>query len=221
MKPSNKFTDEKKQIVLSILKKHGTDNSIKSLIEFEGLIVGMLCRPATDIRLNEQFDLIWGDSDDDKPDWGGEEEVRLFVDSMFSLHNVSIGGMRRQTYKPEILKDKKDYKLWCQSFIKGLGKSYLDENTGIPSFTMAILIIMILAEHSSVNTPYLNSDDDFQRFLKTVDSLSLMEFADAIKNIYKYYHEAVFKKPETQVYPKRNEPCICGSGKKFKHCCLH
>ena len=21
--------------------------------------------------------------------------------------------------------------------------------------------------------------------------------------------------------PGRNEPCICGSGKKFKHCCLH
>ncbi|TNF66218.1 MAG: hypothetical protein EP298_09795 [Gammaproteobacteria bacterium] len=21
--------------------------------------------------------------------------------------------------------------------------------------------------------------------------------------------------------PKRNNPCFCGSGKKFKNCCLH
>ena len=25
---------------------------------------------------------------------------------------------------------------------------------------------------------------------------------------------------EKEHYPGRNEPCICGSGKKFKHCCL-
>lgn len=221
MKPSNKFTEQTRKTVLSLLKKHGTQNSINSLIEFEGSIVGMLCRRAKSIGLNEQFDLIWGDSDDDKPNWGSEDEIRLFIDGMFSLHNVSNSSMRSTRYKPTILKDRKDYKLWCQSFIKGLGKSFLIEDADAPEFAMAILIIMILAEYSAVNTTYLNNNAEFQDFHQKVQELPLMKFADAVRNIYKYYHEDVFKQEEKQAYPKRNDPCVCGSGKKFKHCCLH
>lgn len=34
--------------------------------------------------------------------------------------------------------------------------------------------------------------------------------------------EAVLNKPKTQTFdktPKRNDPCSCGSGKKYKKCC--
>ena len=104
---------------------------------------------------------------------------------------------------------------------QGIGKSFLIEDADAREFAMAILIIMILAEYSAVNTTYLNNNAEFQDFHQKVQELPLMKFADAVRNIYEYYHEDVFKQEEKQAYPKRNDPCVCGSGKKFKHCCLH
>ncbi|WP_068545728.1 PBPRA1643 family SWIM/SEC-C metal-binding motif protein [Thalassotalea crassostreae] len=43
---------------------------------------------------------------------------------------------------------------------------------------------------------------------------------DAEENLLEL--DAVMNKPKTQVFektPKRNDPCSCGSGKKFKKCC--
>jgi SWIM/SEC-C metal-binding protein len=44
--------------------------------------------------------------------------------------------------------------------------------------------------------------------------------ADAAENIFEL--ETVLNKPETITFeqkPKRNDPCPCGSGKKYKKCC--
>lgn len=32
-----------------------------------------------------------------------------------------------------------------------------------------------------------------------------------------HYQNPYYKKPNL---PKRNDPCLCGSGKKFKYCCI-
>ncbi|TQV87643.1 PBPRA1643 family SWIM/SEC-C metal-binding motif protein [Aliikangiella coralliicola] len=44
--------------------------------------------------------------------------------------------------------------------------------------------------------------------------------SEAAENIVEL--EGVLNKPKTMVFektPKRNEPCSCGSGKKYKKCC--
>ncbi|WP_108651271.1 PBPRA1643 family SWIM/SEC-C metal-binding motif protein [Dongshaea marina] len=44
--------------------------------------------------------------------------------------------------------------------------------------------------------------------------------ASAQENILEL--EAILNKPQTQTFekqPNRNEPCTCGSGKKYKKCC--
>ena len=59
----------------------------------------------------------------------------------------------------------------------------------------------------------------FQAWFKDNSKLdAIHESSDFIKeNGRWYYTEGVQHSP---VYPKRNEPCICGSKKKFKQCCL-
>ena len=44
--------------------------------------------------------------------------------------------------------------------------------------------------------------------------------SDAVENIIEL--EGILNKPKTMTFektPKRNDPCSCGSGKKYKKCC--
>ncbi len=217
---SSKFTEKHKNILRSALKKYGTQNSISTLIELEGLVVGMLSRPSN-VGLSEEFELIWGVDDEDQPSWDDQKEVEGFIESLFTLHNCNNDRIRGMRYKPKILDSKDYYKLWCRGFIKGLGPQYLEQPLE-EALGYAALIIMVLAESHSIDTPMLSADQDFQEFLTDAKKISIVKFGNVIQLFYKYYNKGPSNLPEAHAKtPKRNDPCPCGSGKKFKHCCLH
>lgn len=72
-----------------------------------------------------------------------------------------------------------------------------------------------------------------ERLLPTLEDLPrFLPAIDAIRTMPKKFHDDVFREPaeprtygDTFVYerrqPGRNQPCSCGSQKKFKNCHLH
>lgn len=67
----------------------------------------------------------------------------------------------------------------------------------------------------------LNNPEGFEKILKDMDK----NFVKAVKKVKKANRipkddtSGQLKKADNEV--KRNDPCICGSGKKYKKCCLN
>ncbi|MCG9736734.1 YchJ family protein [Shewanella insulae] len=60
---------------------------------------------------------------------------------------------------------------------------------------------------------------EFHAWFQDMDELdAIHEISDFVKQDGRWYYTQ--GKQLTPKYPKRNDPCVCQSGKKFKQCCL-
>lgn len=64
----------------------------------------------------------------------------------------------------------------------------------------------------------------FRAYFKDSDSPSGFSMLDEISDFLQENGRWLYVKGETQflnVSPNRNDPCLCGSGKKYKKCCIN
>ena len=82
---------------------------------------------------------------------------------------------------------------------------------------------------SDLKGPILNSMSKQSKYapamLKIVNELAFkdVEYVNRLKRHYKLFKEIVNKENKESEFKNeigRNEPCICGSGKKYKKCCM-
>ncbi|WOT06686.1 YchJ family protein [Shewanella youngdeokensis] len=77
------------------------------------------------------------------------------------------------------------------------------------------LTLEVLSESESKNQGHVC----FQAWFRADGELdAIHECSDFIKQGGQWYYTE--GKQKAAVFPKRNEPCVCGSNKKFKQCCL-
>ena len=117
---ANKFTEKHKAVLVKTLKKYGNPEGIQNIYELEGFLVGALCCPDA-VELDQMLFVIFGPEEDTYPKWGNQSEVESFFDSLFSLQNKNNALVHGASYKPKLLKDKKDHIKWCRGFVKGFG----------------------------------------------------------------------------------------------------
>jgi uncharacterized protein len=114
----------------------------------------------------------------------------------------------------------RDYATWCGGFLDGVELSPVDWNErGNPDEVDELLypFIVLAGELPAKERRAFRADEWAQLVKGCEDGL-----ADAIVDIREYW-AALRTPPQTvrRVTPKtgRNDPCPCGSGKKFKQCC--
>ena len=118
---TNKFTEKHKLLLAKILKKYGNPEGIQNIYQLEGFLVGALCCPER-VNMDDMMLVIFGPEEDTYPDWSSKREVEVFFDSLFALQNKNNSLLRGASYKPKVLKDKKDHKKWCRGFVQGFGQ---------------------------------------------------------------------------------------------------
>lgn len=71
--------------------------------------------------------------------------------------------------------------------------------------------------------PFAQQSEYAQQVLELCESelLSDSKYVERLERHYRMVKDAVKREPQRAIEPKakRNEPCPCGSGKKFKKCC--
>lgn len=115
-----------------------------------------------------------------------------------------------------------DYQTWCEGFILGWGLSAEEwlspGNEPLKKLTFPILLLSgaFKEEAESRGKKYLPDAEYTKLQQECADSL-----AEAVAGIYNYWHSRSKPVSTKRESPKvgRNEPCPCGSGKKFKQCC--
>lgn len=201
--------------IMNFLMKYKTQESITSLVELEGLLVGWSCSPSSNAQ--DLLDHIFGA---EEPETESVEEVETFLKAVFECYNLSSKEIRKKKYVPLFLKKPEELSSWCRYFTFGIGGPPLDPDT-IPEHVMFYLLC-IFTKALPEDTKGLNQEPKaIEVDQKTLASLSVEDFADMAREIHLFACEQRSRNRTTkQKMPGRNDPCLCGSGKKFKKCCL-
>jgi uncharacterized protein len=214
-----------------VLKRFGGKQAM-NLEQLDGFLAAIVCHPA-EITKAEYLPEIWGDEMINEDTFAAQPMLQGFL-SLVERHKGAIAHTLQSgdVFTPVLLADADGVfpgNDWADGFVRGTtlrrddwSTLFNDENRGgslVPIFALA-------HEH--------DPDPQMRPYKEPISAdrreKLIIGVAAGVMNIYKYFRthhipaEVDFV-PDSSTYrrlmPKtgRNEPCPCGSGKKFKHCC--
>jgi uncharacterized protein len=188
-----------------------------------GLYTSLVCTPVSMIPLKAHMEMIFGSNN--TVEWDSIDEAQYFLEHSKDLWNSIIDILRNKwKYVPLTYSDELDNPIiedWITGFAIGMH--------AIPSFWQ---ILLDNPTHHELLNPIItlyNRDNLPSALLRSSESESLTR-AECIKLIqinipavYDFYdtYRRIWNERLMSGYKTgRNEPCPCGSGKKYKKCCM-
>jgi len=173
--------------------------------------------------------VIWGDYE---PEWTNEKEFTIIFTLMMRHMNSIIDQLEKSpdTYHPVFMgRDVGDEEYlivdeWCDGYMTGVYLIYLPEHFN-EKFKELIGPMIAFGTDNGWDALEQMEEDDVDIIRQSI--------TPAARKIYAYWSEQrkqnniqeIDKSQLTFQHktPKvsRNDPCPCGSGKKYKKCCLH
>jgi len=199
--------------------KYAGDDSILSVTELDGFLAALACAPSL-ILPSRWMPAIWG-GEDQMPDWEEKREINDYHQAVMQAYNLVNQEFLDGYFSPRMLDEKDQFVAmdeWSEGFMRGV--QLYDPLSAEDK--------AILDQHLDPITLFA-SEDRFKELL----SLSFEQIQEkaaqiepnvlALRQHFFSRQFAVAHTPLMKTDPKvgRNDPCPCGSGKKFKKCCLH
>lgn len=205
------------------LLRYNSEESIRDASELDGFFAALACAPNT-IMPSSWMPAIWG-GEQYMPDWESEAEIELFTSLILQHYNTVMGDFQDSDYQPLFVEDIVDASnvlldvllvdAWCAGFVRGLGLWGALSTQDMARMEHYLEPIRYFCrEAGAVSVSEADNIALQQRIKPAVDSIPKHFFRPAKRADSTFVHTA----------PKvgRNDPCLCGSGKKYKKCCgLH
>lgn len=202
-----------------------------NLEQLDGFFTALICSPDT-VMPSEYLHEIWGGEMADEEAFADQQVLQEILD-LVMRHWNSIAQMLQsgKTFLPVLLKDEDGIAHandWPEGFMRGVAlrnedwlELFDDEERG----GSLVPILALAHEH--------DPDPDLRPYAEPVDAdrreKLIVGVAAGVPAIYRYFEphrrQAARSDKESATYrrvtPKlgRNDPCSCGSGKKYKQCC--
>lgn len=169
---------------------------------------------------NDYFPYIFGD---EGPEFDSIEQAQTTLILIMGLWNDVSNRFQKELFFPLLNEDglqSRGINDWAQGFLDGIKfsagfKEFLDDES--KEGHMVPLLTFAYEHHED---PELRP---FQEPISTEHRGKIFQHLVASVNVM-YRYNLQFRAPATEpknVKVGRNEPCRCGSGKKYKKCCLH
>ena len=201
------------------------DEGVIEISELDGFFTAIVSGPTT-IPPSTWLPALWGDVE---PEWQSEKEFEAIL-TLLMRHMNSIASHlinEPETFEPLFLQREIEGEIytivdeWCEGYMRGVMLSA--EDWMLDSMEMGILLAPIKAFQGEQAT---KTHEDFD--LKEIVNLQ-NAITPNIREIHAYWlarreaASATASGPVRRDQPRigRNDPCPCGSGKKYKKCCLH
>lgn len=198
------------------------NEGILNVSELDGFLTAIVSGPVA-IQPSRWLPAVWGNYE---PEWKNQEDFEKVL-SLLIRHMNSIVTMLMQQpedFEPlfnERVVEGKTYTIvddWCEGYVRGVKTA----SESWPSAEMELLLSPIMA---------FTSETDWRGHAFSTES-EIENLHEAIRRNVRKIHaywlarrgiDAPPQKPARRSEPAigRNDPCPCGSGKKFKKCCLH
>lgn len=217
----------------SFLMSEATSDPPMALDTLDGYLTAIVIGPTT-LPMSQWYGGVWGGREEDAPAFETMEEAQRITELIMRHYNGIITSIQHDPDTHDPLFDQfqgegdsrkyVDGEMWAYGFMQGVAlcrkdwQSLFDDPLG-PEWLNPIRLL---------------GDDDVSeeemaliRWPAQREQLAL-QIPAALAAIYRYWlpyrkaiHELQLAKTYQREHPKigRNDPCPCGSGKKFKKCC--
>lgn len=209
-------------VVEYYLDKYGADEAILGAAELDGFFSGIACAPNTLVP-SEWLPSLWG-GEELMPDWETEEEIHDFHDALLEEYNLVMEEFITGEFSAMFYNiDEPDaahffVRDWCNGFLRAANLYS----------TMPDADRYVFERHTELVRLY--ASETGSRKLETMSKEEIAAQQQAIEADVTALQHHFFQRrvsaahtPFVSTSPKvgRNDLCPCGSGKKFKNCCLH
>lgn len=182
--------------------------------ELDGFLTAVAICPEI-IPADEWTAVIW---DSHEPVFSGPAEKTAVLGGITGRYNEILSSIDDGTYGPIFYEDNDGSAIpfaWAEGFLIGIG---LREKIWAPLLKSADAgqaLFPILALGSEEIAEEMAPED-----IETLLSDCEIAIPESVIEIARYWREGP-RQPIRRAEPKqgRNDPCACGSGKKFKKCC--
>ena len=157
------------------------------------------------------------------PDFQDTEQAQQVLDLVMRFYDQSVRAAATKDFELILYRtetDELDYAAWCGGYLTGMDLSETDwYEAGDPEEVGELLFpLLVLADALPEEEKRAVKPAEWRRLVRTCEET----LAETLAQIHDYW-QVVRTPPETvrRIVPKvgRNDPCPCGSGKKFKQCC--
>lgn len=199
------------------------DEGVLDISELDGLLTAIVSGPVV-VQPSRWLPVVWGDFE---PTWESDKDF----EDIFSLMTRHMNGIvttlmeQPDDFEPITLEHEVKGKThtivdeWCEGYIRGVALTA--DRWELGGQDMELLLAPILGFTSA--TEWRAHDLSAGKF-KIVQKA----IAPNVREIHAYWlarreDDIAAAEPMRQSEPRvgRNDPCSCGSGKKYKKCCLH
>ncbi len=197
------------------------------LMSLHGFFTALVIGPET-VPPSEWLPQVWGSGAEHAPEFESAKQFERVMELMLRLMNEIAICLEVAAEEFEPLFDQYEYddadhrcvdaQAWSYGFMRGVGMRH---NAWEPFLASSIGSAVLPMHRLSYETPFVEDMPAQQRaqFAKLPD-----EIAEAVVAIYRYWlphRSEQIQQPVRRTASKvgRNDPCPCGSGKKYKHCC--
>lgn len=204
--------------------KEDKDEGVLGISELDGLFTALVSGPDA-VMPSRWLPALWGDFE---PVWENEQTFEVIVSLLMRhLNGIATHLMEEpETFEPLFLERRLDDKTvvvvdeWCEGYMRGVALTADRWETG--GREMAILLAPIRA--------YTHETDWYAHGQATDAEADNLRSAITpnVRQIHAYWLACRNERPPVvtpvrHAGPRvgRNDPCPCGSGKKYKRCCLH
>ena len=201
----------------------GTDEGIINISELDGFFTAIVSGPVM-IPPSQWLPAVWGDVE---PMWDSEKALEdIFTLLMRHMNDIAATLMEQpedfEALFMERVVEAKTYTIvdeWCEGYLRGVALAAAQWDSA--GEDMAALLTPIRAFTGA--TDWRGHDLDAHETEKIKQAIE-----PNVREIHAYWlaqrsEDVSSMKPLRRLEPRvgRNDPCPCGSGKKYKQCCLH
>ena len=203
------------------LGRHGKAGAVLNASELDGLLAATACAPQL-ILPSRWLPEIWG-GEAHAPEWESLDEAREFMAAVMLIHNQVNRDLGQGAFEPLFLQRTLDDRAflvvddWCAGFLRGLRLWPVLPAEDTAALETCLAPIRLFATEEGWKELDTMGEDEIQERQRQI--------APAAERLFRHFARRAARpaSPRVRETPKvgRNDPCPCGSGKKYKRCCLH
>lgn len=227
------LSDEEFDELEQFLMSDATSDEVMLLDMLDGYLTAIVVSPRT-LPMSQRLHRVWGPDEEDAPAFETLDDARHIMGLILRHYNAIIHSLQDDPEQfepvlntmsyPDDPKEYLDGEMWAYGFMQGVGlcrgdwQPLFDDPQGVEWLRPLRLLGADDLEPA---------EEKLTRWPAQRDELA-QQISGAVAAIYRFwlpYREAIMERVVAQSYqrsgPKvgRNDPCPCGSGKKFKKCC--
>jgi uncharacterized protein len=221
--PHELLSDAEIHLLDEFLMSDSTPEDVLTIDELHGYLTAIICCPVP-VMPSDWLTGVW--QSEEGPQFESDEQAQEIMSLIMRMHNEIADTFRvGEEFGPLLLESTLESgetvivaQGWCWGFMEGMRSQFDAWEPQLDMINELIVPIAVLARLGDEDPELQELLDDQEKIAQLTDAI-----AESAAAIYEYSRSIADEPPEPyrrqSAKVGRNDPCPCGSGKKYKKCC--